>query len=733
MVTFNGLNRINPAIYSGNLSRRGAPRFTPEPLESRVHLSVSAPPIDGSGNNMANPEWGASGRDFIRLAGAAYDNGINSPALPGDLSARAISNLVNNQDDPNNPGQDLNIPDQKGLSDFGYTFGQFMDHDMDLTRDGGAAFNIPVAAGDPIGPNPLPFTRSQTDPATGTDTDNPAQQVNSSTSYLDLSQVYGSTQVVSDALRTFNDGLLQTSPGNMLPYNNSDYFTPSQLKALDMANDAHLVADTALFATGDRRGNETVELTALQTLFMRNHNRLAGQLKALHGDWTDQQLFDEARKLNIAQYQSIIYNEWIPAVLGPQALPNYSGYDQGVDAAISNEFATVAFRFGHSLLSGEAGRLNNDASPIDTVNPDGPSIELSQDFFDPNLLNPAGVTDPITNQTSSDIGAVLKGAATDNGQAMDMLVVNDVRNLLFGPVGAGGEDLIARDIQRDRDNGIPDYNTLQEKMGLPRIGSFADITNNVQVQQSLANAYGDVNSIDAFEGGLAEDHVAGSEVGPLFQAIMVDQFTRLRDGDRFFYLNEDFTSEERSILQQSDSLTRVIEANTDITNLQANAFYFKVSISGRVIGPFGSFSRGRGGNYGLGSVTVNLEDTSGNILDSTTTTDSGAFRFDGLSIGAYRVREVVPSGYVQLSADPADILVTRGMAVRNVYFLDYNRLMRPHDPDHGQFDSDTPFREHSLSLIDGQVVTAIGSHSPTGSDNGSSIFGTYDFLNFASY
>src|SRR6201999_747115 len=120
-------------------------------------------------------------------------------------------------------------------------------------------------------------------------------------------------------------------------------------------------------------------------------------------------------------------------------------------------------------------------------------------------------------------------------------------------------------------------------LGLPAVTSFAQITSNVKVQQDLATAYpGGVNTIDAFEGGLAEDHVRGSDVGQLFQTIMVNQFARLRDGDRFFYLNQTFTPAEQAILNQGNTLGKMIEANTNITNLQSDVFQFKSSISGTV-------------------------------------------------------------------------------------------------------------------------------------------------------
>ncbi|HEX3358530.1 MAG TPA: peroxidase family protein, partial [Tepidisphaeraceae bacterium] len=557
------------------------PFFDLQSLELRRFLSATVESIDGTGNNLANPAWGSAGTDLIRLAAAAYADGIDSPALANDLSARAISNLVNSQADPANPSADIATIDQNSLSDFGYVFGQFMDHDMDLTPDGGASFPIAVAADDPIGPNDLPFTRSQTDPGTGTTT--PAQQVNTRTSYFDLSQIYGSTQTVADALRTFKGGLLKTSPGNMLPYDNTTYFTTAQIAALDMANDAMMLPESQLFAAGDRRANENVELTAVQTLFVRNHNQIASQLHAQHPGWTDEQLYQEARKLNIAEYQSIVYNEWIPAVLGENALSHYRGYNPKVNVAISNEFSTVAFRFGHSLLSAEIERQTNSGTDI-LGDPTGDSsLSLAEDFFDPSILSATSSVDPLTGHLTTNIGAILKGDADGVSQATDTMAVADVRNLLFGNGGFGGEDLMARDVQRDRDNGIPDYNSLRVAMGLPAVTSFAQITSNVQVQQELAAAYpGGVNTIDAFEGGLAEDHVAGSDVGPLFQAIMVDQFARLRNGDRFFYLNENFTPEEMRIIRQGNTLAQTIENNTDITNLQSDVMVFRASVSGTV-------------------------------------------------------------------------------------------------------------------------------------------------------
>jgi hypothetical protein len=656
-----------------------------EPLESRCLLSgvTGYRPIDEVGNNLANPPEGTANTDLLRVSPAAYVDGISAPSLPNDLSARAISNIVNNQADPSNPALDLNTVDGKSLSDFGYAWGQFIDHDMDLTPTAsGESFPIQVPAGDPIGgAGPLPFTRSSFDPTTGTSTASPRQQINTDTSFLDLSQVYGSTAAVADALRTHTGGQLKVSPGNLLPLNNSTYFTVAQLAALNMANDAQAVPSTALFATGDVRGNETLELTALQTLFVRNHNRIAAELQKEHPDWSDELLYQEARKLNIATEQIITYNYYLPDLLGPSALKAYTGYNPNVNPAIATEFSTVAFRFGHSLLSANIERQGNNGLDIADVSAGGATIALSQDFFDPNLINVNGTVDPLTGHSSSDIGAILKGSADGDAQAMDVMAIGDVRNLLFGNGAFGGQDLIARDIQRARDDGIGTYNQVRIAYGLPPVTSFAQITSNVQVQQELRQAYGSVNNIDPFEGGLAEDHVKGSDMGPLFTRILADQFTRLRDGDRFFYLNESFNQDELNILHQADTLGKVIEANTNITNLQSDVFLFKASISGTVFAASGTAGRTPGVQRGLPGVTVQLEDGSGNVLATIVTDSRGQYRFDtfsGLSsTGNYMVRLVVPSGFTQTSANPATIPISRG----DINMSGVNFSLAPAQPD----------------------------------------------------
>jgi hypothetical protein len=196
------------------------------------------------------------------------------------------------------------------------------------------------------------------------------------------------------------------------------------------------------------------------------------------------------------------------------------------------------------------------------------------------------------------------------------------------------------------------------------VTSFAQITSDVTVQQKLQAAYGTVDKIDPLEGMFAEDHVAGGDVGPTIKAILVDQFSRLRDGDRFFYLNEQWTPDELKILQQGTTLAKVIEANTNLTNLQSNVFFFKASLSGTVVSAPSTLGRRDAGAQGLSGITVELEDTSGNVLATTVTDSKGHYSFTdqtGLpGTGQFTVRLVVPSGFTQTSPNPGTISISRG-------------------------------------------------------------------------
>lgn len=495
--------------------------------------------INGTGNNQIDPTLGSTETAFIRFVDADYADGVSDASGVDRPSAREVSNNI--------AAQSTSVTNDRFLTDFVWQWGQFLDHDIDLTGEADPHESLPIEVPtgdvyfDPTGTGDatISLSRSNYDPATGTSIDNPREQINSITAFIDGSMIYGSDDSLAAALRTFEGGRLKTSVGDLLPFEG------------DVYEDAE---SSIFFVAGDVRANEQVGLTAMHTLFLREHNRLADEIAATNPELTDEEIYQQARAIVIAEIQAITYNEFLPALLGPDAIAPYQGYDPTVDPSIANEFATAAYRFGHSMLSGEVQRLNNDG----TVADEG-AISLRDMFFNPQEIADNG------------IDSLLLGLASQQAQEIDNMLVDNVRNFLFGPPGAGGFDLASLNIQRGRDHGLADYNSTRVAYGLDPVSSFDEISSNPDVVAALQATYESVDDIDLWVGGLAEDHVPGASMGKLFRTIIADQFSRLRDGDRFWYQNL-FTGRQIDEIEQT-SLSDIIMRNTSITSLQENVFF----------------------------------------------------------------------------------------------------------------------------------------------------------------
>jgi hypothetical protein len=309
-------------------------------------------------------------------------------------------------------------------------------------------------------------------------------------------------------------------------------------------------------------------------------------------------------------------------MLGRGAIPAYHGYQADVNPGIANEFAAAAYRLGHSMLGPEVEFLDNDGNPVHDA------VELRNAFFNPALVQDTGI-DPI-----------LKYLASDHAEEIDTRVVDDVRNFLFGPPGAGGFDLASLNIQRGRDHGLADYNTVRVAYGLQPVSDFSQITSNAETAAALQEAYGSVDNIDLWVGGLAEDHAPGASVGPLFQRILVDQFTRLRDGDRFWYERD----LPRQLVDQvnATTLADVIARNTTTTNLQRNVFFFEPTVGGQVFADGNANGALDRREVGLQGVQLELIDGEGNVVAHSATAPDGHFRLEAPGLGDYTVRIVAP-------------------------------------------------------------------------------------------
>jgi len=484
--------------------------------------------IDGSGNNKKDNQLGSSNELFKRIA--PHDPGRAPDASNNLPNAREVSNqvLATNGTDKADP---------RGASDLLWQWGQFIDHDMTLVVEAEHGdieqANIAVPIGDPAfdphntGIAEIPFTRS----GSTLDDNGQRRQTNQLTAFLDGSQVYGSDIETADKLRSFENGELKTSEYDLLP-NRAE--NPEQ------------------FLAGDTRVNEQPGLTAIHTLFMREHNRLAKAVADERPWLNDEQIFQAARAKNIAYMQSITYNEFLPTLLGKNSLNRYKGYDRKADPSIANEFATAAFRFGHSMVTSDVTRIDESGNSFST--------DLLESFKNTDLVR------------EHNIGSIIRGQAFTPSNKLDLEITDTLRNLLFGPPGTpgGGLDLGALNIQRGRDHELASYNDTREALGMHRIESFNDPIFSNGAGAKLAETYAHPDDIDLWIGGLAEAPVENSMMGQTFTRINADQFERLRDGDRFYFENVYRGRELKEI--RNTTLSDIIQRNSSATDIQENAF-----------------------------------------------------------------------------------------------------------------------------------------------------------------
>ena len=487
---------------------------------------------DGSGNNLTSPDLGAAGQAFIRLAPSNYADGLSEPGGVDRPNPREVSNLVGQQSGA--------TTSQRGLTNMVWQWGQFIDHDIALTETTDDSLFIPISPTDPLAPG-IPLNRSQFDSSTGITT--PRQQVNSVTSFIDGSMVYGSSLERANALRTMSGGRMQTSAGDLLPFN---------VDLLHNANDSGIVPDNELFLAGDVRSNEQPGLTAMHTLFVREHNRIADDITIAQPGLSDEDIYQQARRTVSGIVQSITYNEFLPAIIGDWA-PSITAYDSNVDAMLSNEFATAAFRFGHTMVTDHLIKPT-DGGIIE-------EISLQESFFNPTLFT-----------QSEDVDEFLDGLQQQTQSETDLKVVEDLRSMLFGPAGAGGLDLLSLNIQRGREHGLATYSQVAPLFGLAQPESFADLTSDTVLASQLASLYGSVDDVDLWIGLLAADEEHGTEFGLLLNSIVGDEFRRLMEGDRFFFAWDEELSEFDKQIIMDTTLSDVIARNTGLTNVRSNVF-----------------------------------------------------------------------------------------------------------------------------------------------------------------
>ncbi|XP_049540016.1 peroxidase-like [Anopheles darlingi] len=542
---------------------------------------------DGSCNSRYNPLYGTAYRPYRRLLPAKYADGVSEPArMVGSgaamPNARQLSMALFGETERRD-GRSTIVNMQ---------FGQLVAHDLSFTADvfggrccpaGGRARQLPARC--------LPVAIPPDDPVLGNGTtdcmsmlrtrttmEHPcatnygqAEQLSSVTAFLDLSIVYGNSAGQMAALRSPHGGqmLVEHRDGSDWPPHNPNASTLCQM----------LEESDVCYQTGDLRSNQSPHLALLQIVFLLEHNRLARELAILNPRWDDERLFQEARQLNIGQYQAIVYNDWLPIYLGRDNMlaggllhPVADGeepvpdYDPLVDPTVSNEFGTAAFRYFHNMIVGQLDLYGDTGEPIG-------SIRLSDWLRRPGILEQPS---PSGHQGSNRVllarCMVSQPHDTPNGHLSP-----EAKHYLFRNQRTTGVDLKAIDIQRARDHGLPGYNEYRVWCcGLERATEWSDLHDTLpeETVTELARWYGTVGDVELAVAGALERHQAGATVGRTFLAILLEQFRRTRTGDRFFYENGTPFSGAQLVQVRRASIGRLLcDAVPELERMQPNAFF----------------------------------------------------------------------------------------------------------------------------------------------------------------
>ena len=404
------------------------------------------------------------------------------------------------------------------------------------------------------------------------------QPMNAISHWLDASNVYGSTTKESAEVRDTQEsfGFLKTTKGRgreLLPQCARE--VSEDIEACQEI--CHVDRSRRCAFAGDFRVNEQPGLSMMHTLWVREHNRIAADLTMINPQWEPQRVYEETRRIVIAVWQNIVYNEWLPLVLGQQYMDTFNlsplkpgqgyaeDYDVSIDPRINAEFAGAAFRFGHSMVPGLMEVMKPNVRRVE-------EMELKKVFNDPSRLHEQGFVD-----------GVLLGQALNTAPDFDPEFSGDLMNHLFEEGDRGGLDLTSLNIQRGRDLGLQGYNRYRKicaSKNFYQVDSFEELTRDGYLSPSrveaLASVYENVEDIDLFVGGMLEASHREALLGPTFLCIIGDQFARLKRADRFWFENGADLKSRLSLDQldsvRDSSMARIVCDNTDITQVQPFAF-----------------------------------------------------------------------------------------------------------------------------------------------------------------
>ncbi|XP_054152513.1 peroxidase-like [Oppia nitens] len=540
--------------------------------------------IDGKCNNLKQTNWGSAFHCQRRLLPPDYSDGVSGQRLASDGSplpiARFISTTITNEFD---------VYDRHRNS-MQMLWGQLVVHDMVKTLQymGNTVGCCPPKPLHPecmqsyLPPEQLTIAYNQScmsfprSTACNTCRLGTREQMNAQTAYLDLSMIYGFEERQAIKLRTFEKGKLITNKSltseTPIP---PMVELPDDQDIYDIRTTCNFKADRPLlkcFKSGDgMRSNQQPLIATIISTFVIRHNQHCDGLAKVNPHWTDDVLYREARRLLEAEYNFIIFYEYLPSILNKDLMNyfnlnvkphgEYSEYNPVVSPDVINEVQAGALRFSHSNI--------NSVFPIIDKNPlKSSSITLRYEFRQAIQL------------WEGKTNGILKGLCEDRQELTDLNFVADVREFnLISQCAPKIVDLFSIDILRARDHGIPAYIYFVDYCTGHKITCWDDLRQYIpdNVIEKLKQVYKDYKDIDLIIGGLAERLMNGSNIGPTFACMIGIQFYHLKFGDRFYFEHGDqagsFTIDQLDNIKHTASLANLLCKVTDFDEIQVNPMY----------------------------------------------------------------------------------------------------------------------------------------------------------------
>ncbi len=367
---------------------------------------------------------------------------------------------------------------------------------------------------------------------------------NESTHEVDLAQLYGLNAAVTDTLRDPNRRMLlahQGEEGEELPPDLYDAQGErvAQFQDLRVIGTKHVRVDNAqLLAIGSDAGNTQIGYAMLNTLFLREHNRIAREIARANSGWHEDRIFAAARNVLTVLLIKVVIEEYINHIhpyhfqfrLDPRGFDRQPWMRPNWTAVEFN----LLYRW-HSLIPSEL------QVGLQTLSLEETAFRTKQ-LLEAHGL--AALVDSASRQPAGKVG-----------------LRNTPEMLLWSA------DLPS--IQAGRKVRLRGYNDYREACGFERAKSFADISSDAQTATALRDVYGDVDEVEFFVGIFAEDTRPNSVLPPLIGRLVgLHAFSQLLTNPLFapgIYNEQTFSRRGMQIIAETKSLSDVVTRNSPET------------------------------------------------------------------------------------------------------------------------------------------------------------------------